>query len=225
MNKFFIVFLFFVALISCSVNNTKEDNSLEKYFTENNLTGTFAFFNNGTGEFSIYNMGRYRDSAYLPFSSYNVVTSLIGLETGRIKDSAELIRTNFDSLTIGQDTVKHWLDTLGYNPQRVTADEQLGLVKKLYFGQLPFQPRTQRIVKNALKKEDNSNYILSYETGSGVVKNTEQGWLAGWIEENKHPYFFVLHTESRDTTVNLVTAQEQILKGILKQYDFLEGKR
>ena len=92
---------------------------------------------------------------------------------------------------IGKDTMQHWIDTLGYaqrygkpviknnldtfwldNTVKVTADEQLGLVKKLYFGQLPFQPRSQRIVKNMMLSEDNSNYKLSYKTG---WEHTEKG--------------------------------------------------
>ncbi len=103
-------------------------------------------FDNGTGEFTVYNMNMFRDSAYLPDSTFEIVQSLVGIETGRMKDSLSPI------VPIGNDTMKHWLDTLGYFP-KVTGDEQLGLVKKLYFSQLPFQPRSQRIVKNLLKKK------------------------------------------------------------------------
>lgn len=223
MYKIILSFLFIISLAACSLNNAEEDKSLEKYFKENNVSGTFGMFNNGTGKFTMYNMGRYRDSAYLPFHTSTIVYSLIGLETGTIKDSIDLLRN--DSVRVSKDTVQHWMDTLGYKPT-ITADEQLGLVKKLYFSQLPFQPRTQRIVKNVMKKEDNSNYILSYQSGNGVTaQNHALGWLVGWIEENRHPHFFVLQTESPDTSKNLETTNMQILKGILKQYAFMEGKR
>lgn len=171
----------------------------------------------------MYNMGRYLDSTYLPFHTSKVVYSLIALETGLLKDSSDLL--NNDSVVIAKDTMQHWLDTLGYKTT-ITADEQLGLVKKLYFSQLPFQPRTQRIVKNAMKKEDNSNYILSYQTGNGVTaQNHSLGWLIGWIEENRHPYFFVLQTESPDPAYDIAAVNIIILKNILKQYGFFEGKR
>ncbi|MEO8582812.1 MAG: penicillin-binding transpeptidase domain-containing protein [Flavitalea sp.] len=267
------VFICVVFFCSCSLNNTKEDQSLEKYFLENNVKGCFALFDNGTGQFTLYNTGRFRDSAYLPASTFKIVTSLIGIEIGRVKDSSTIIPWDhvvrkipewnhdltmkeaihysvvpwFQELTrrIGKDTMQHWLDTLGYgsskkkpvitsnldtfwldNSTKVTADEQLGLVKKLYFGQLPFQPRTQRVVKTMLLQEDNSNYKLSYKTGWGTSESNHAiGWIIGWIEENYHPYFFVLQLESPDKNYEMGPVRLKMLKAILKQYGFFEGKR
>ena len=267
------VYVCAVLVAGCSVNNTEEDESLGKYFSQRQLQGTYAMFDNGTGKFTVYNMQRYRDSAYLPASTFKIVNSLIGLETGRVKDSAAVIP--WDGITrkiaewnrdlkmfeafavsavpwyqelarrIGQDTMQHWLDTLGYgglkgkvsiknnldtfwldNSIKVSADEQLGLVKKLYFGQLPFQPRSQRMVKNMMLREDNSNYKLSYKSGWGFTeKGHSLGWLIGWIEENRHPYFFVLQVESPDPNYDMTDARLQLLKDILKQHGFMEGKR
>lgn len=252
---FFISFLW-----SCSVNNIREDESLSKYFKQHNVDGTFAMFDNGTGEFTIYNIERYRDSAYLPASTFKIVNSLVGIETGRIRDSAMIINDlkMFEAFKtsnvpwyrelarrIGKDTMQHWLDTLGYgqryikpvikdnldtfwldNSVKVTADEQLGLAKKLYFGQLPFQPRSQRMVKNVMLMENNSNYKLSYKTGWGhSEKGNTIGWVVGWIEENRHPYFFVLQMESPEPAYNMGEVRVDILKSILRQYGFMEGKR
>ncbi|MFW1443080.1 penicillin-binding transpeptidase domain-containing protein, partial [Vibrio parahaemolyticus] len=86
--------------------------------------------------------------------------------------------------SIGKDTLKRWIDSLHYgnksvgisvdsfwlnNTLKITADEQLGLVKKLYFGQLPFQKRTHDIVKKMMLQEANANYKLSYKTGGGFL--------------------------------------------------------
>jgi beta-lactamase class D len=265
--------LFSVLLAACSPNNVTEDASLEKYFKENNLTGTFGLFDNGQGQFTIYNVARFSDSAYLPASTYKIINSLIGIETGRVKDGGTVIA--WDSIShgrpecdsnmtmysafriscppwyqelarrIGKDTMQHWIDTLGYaqrhgkfaiqnnldtfwldNSAKVTADEQLGLVKKLYFDQLPFQKRTQRIVRDMMLWESNANYRLSYKTGWGFTDNDHAlGWIIGWIEENNHPYFFALQVESADRKYNLTTVRLKILKDILKQYGFMEGKK
>jgi beta-lactamase class D len=224
MHKLIISCLLTALIASCSLNNAEEDNSLEKYFKENNVAGTFGMFNNGSGEFTMYNMNRYRDSAYSPFQTSKIVDGLIGLEMGIIKDSLDLVKN--DSFTIPKNATDHWLDTLGYNSMKITADEQLGLVKKLYFGQLPFQPRSQRIVKNSMKKEDNANYTLNYQAGNGITaQNHALGWLIGWIEENRHPHFFVLQTESPDSSINMNEVDISILKSILKQYGYMQGKR
>ena len=213
-----------VSLASCSLNNAEEDRSIEKYFKEKQMTGSFALFDNITGKFTVYNMARYRDSAVNPFSTYNIITALIGLETGRIKDSAHLYQADSIPYTMGKDTITRWLDTLGYNPARITPDEQLGLVKKLYFSQLPFQPRSQRIVKGWLKKEENANYQLSYITGEGRMGNRNIAWLSGWIEENNHPYFFVIQAE-RPSGYALTAENVGILKAILAQYGFMQGRK
>ncbi|MEI2739030.1 MAG: penicillin-binding transpeptidase domain-containing protein [Chitinophagaceae bacterium] len=37
-----------------------------------------------TGQFTVHNLGRYRDSSYSPASTFKIVNSLIGLQTGKI---------------------------------------------------------------------------------------------------------------------------------------------
>ena len=141
---------------------------------------------------------------------------------------------------IGRDTMQHWIDSLQYgnmkigkyidsfwldNSLKISPDEQLGLVKRLYFDQLPFQKRTQQIVRDVMTQEDNTLYTLCYKTGWGFdEKNNSIGWIVGWIEENKHPYFFVTMVRSADPNIDMRTVRMNITKGILKQYGFFEGK-
>jgi beta-lactamase class D len=146
---------------------------------------------------------------------------------------------------IGKDTMQHWLDTLGYaasrsrflvagnldtfwldNSAKVTADEQMGLVKRLYFDQLPFTKRSQRIVRDMMLWENNANYQLSYKTGWGTnEKGNQLAWIVGWIEENKHPYFFVLQIESPDKNIDMASIRINMLKEMLKKFGFFEGKK
>jgi len=146
---------------------------------------------------------------------------------------------------IGKPAMQHWLDTLGYarrkdtfhiqnnidtfwldNSAKVTADEQLGLVKKLYFDQLPFQKRSQRMLRDMMLWENNANYKLSYKTGWGYTeKDHSLGWIIGWIEENNHPYFFVLQVETPDKNADIRAIRLNILKAILKEYGFFQGRK
>ncbi len=229
---------------------------------------------NGTGKFTIYNLGRYRDSSYLPASTYKIVNSLIGLQTGKISNDSMVIKwdgvkrwnddwnkdlTMYEAFRvsavnyyqevarrIGKDTMQFWLDSLKYgaktymekitiktavdsfwldNSLKVTPDEQLGLVQKLYFDQLPFFKSYQEVVKRAMLFENNTNYRLAYKTGWGFdEKGNNIGWIVGWIEENNHVYFFVLNLESPEKDFDMKTVRMNILKGILKQLGFFEGK-
>jgi len=88
----FVCIFFLACLCSCSPNNVKIDNGLKHFFDENRVNGTFALFNNGTGQFTIYNLKRYRDSAFLPASTFKIVNSLIGLQTGKITNDSMVIK-------------------------------------------------------------------------------------------------------------------------------------
>jgi beta-lactamase class D len=267
---------FFLILtgIACSRNNVTQDKSLEKFFEENKVDGCFAIMDNATGKFTVYNLSRYRDSAYLPASTFKIVNSLIGLQTGRIVNDSMVIKWdgverrvaewNTDlnmyqafrvssvpyyqevARRIGKDTMQLWLDSLKYgartdtdkvvirspvdsfwldNSIKITPDQNLGLVKRLYFDELPFFKSYQEVVKRAMLFENNTNYRLGYKTGWGFSENNHAiGWITGWIEENKHPYFFVLNIESPDRNFDMKTVRLKMLKDILKHLGFMEGR-
>lgn len=100
-----------------------------------------------------------------------------------------------------------WLD----GSLRVSADEQVGLLKRMYFYELPFSERTQRIVKSMMLWEDSADkgYRLYYKTGWADQGDSSLLWVAGFMERiekikedersmNKsdqrvYPYFFAQH--------------------------------
>lgn len=256
-----VSFLFF----SCSINNLTEDQQLKKYFDQYQVSGTFAMFDNAQGHFTIYDTATYR-KRFTPASTFKIVNSLIGLETGRITDENMIIP--WDGVTrsfpdwnkdltmtqafeyscvpyyqevarrIGRDTMQFWLDTLAYGNKncsgpidsfwlnqnlRISPDEQLGLVKKLYFEQLPFQKRTQQIVRKVMLRETTDLYKLSYKTGWSLQENL--AWIVGWIEENRRPYFFVLLVKATQNDQDLPTIRKKLLTDILSHYDFMKGKK
>ncbi|MBA2745442.1 MAG: class D beta-lactamase, partial [Flavisolibacter sp.] len=229
----------------------------------------FAMLSNSTGNITVYNLDRYRDSAFLPASTFKIVNALIGLQTGIISSDSMMIEwdgiqrtqatwnksmTMYEAFRvsnvpyfqevarrIGKDTMQQWLDSLAYGSKKITTaidsfwldhsltitpDEQLGLVKKLYFNQLPFHKINMEFVKRAMLFEDTPEYKLSYKTGwAGFdpAKKKHIGWMVGWIEENRHPYFFVLNLESAQPDFDMTAARMNILKGILKELGFMQG--
>lgn len=271
-----VIFLFGVMIVlnSCSPNNVDEDKSLEKYFTENKVTGCFGLYNNATNQFTFYNKKRFTDSSYLPASTFKIVNSLIGLQTGVISSDSMIIKwdgvkRNVEAWNkdlsmyeafrvsavpyyqevarrIGKERMEFWMDTVNYgagakdtvfristaidtfwldNTLKITPDEQLGLVKMLYFNQLPFFKTYQEKVKQAMLFENTTMYRLAYKTGWGKKENGDHlAWIVGWVEENNHPYFFVLNFESPDANADIPTIRMNILKGILNQLGFFKSK-
>lgn len=142
---------------------------------------------------------------------------------------------------IGRDTMQNWIDSLSYgnknisgpidsfwlnNNLKISPDEQLGLMKKLYFDQLPFRKSVQQAVRTMMLQEDNTLYKLSYKTGWGFdEKNNNVGWVTGWIEENRHVYFFVTLVKASAEEIDMPSVRLNITKDILKDLGFLEGKK
>ena len=142
---------------------------------------------------------------------------------------------------IGKDTMKRWIDSLSYgnkniggpidsfwlnNHLKISPDEQLGLLKRLYFDQLPFRKSVQQIVRDVMLQEDKTNYKLSYKTGWGFdEENNSIGWVTGWVEENRHVYFFVTLVKSKDKNMDMKRVRMDITRDILKELGFFEGKK
>ena len=255
MSKSFLAILLTAAapiiLAACSTNNVTLDDSLQRHFDSAGVKGTFGLYDNGQGHFTIYNLSRFRDSAYPPGATFDVLQALVAVQTGTAAnensplfqpDSAGQAAGSIRlASAVGKDSLKKWVDSLRYGNRdiaeytdsshpagrmTITADEQLGLVKKLYFDQLPFFQRTQKIVRGLFQKEENSNYRIVYRTGA--TKNaagTTTSWIIGWEEENKHPYFFVLNMDSPPGLTDASTLGLQLVKNILGPMGFFAGKK
>jgi beta-lactamase class D len=269
MNLLRTSFLFAVLLTtSCSLKKATVDKELKKYFDEKNVDGCFTMMDNNTGGITVYNM-QMDTTRFTPASTYKILNSLIGLETGKIVDENMVIKWdgikrsredwNKDlnmkeafkvscvpfyqevARRIGRDTMQHWVDSVSFgnknisgpidsfwlnNTIKISPDEQVGFLKRLYFDQLPFRKSTQQIVRDVMLQESNTAYKLSYKTGWGFdEKNNALGWLVGWVEENRHVYFFATLLKSDNKDYDMKPARLEITKNILKHYGFLEGKK
>jgi beta-lactamase class D len=155
---------------------------------------------------------------------------------------------------IGPAKMQHYLDTVKYGNMRmagrldeiwtndslqISADEQTGFLKRLYFAELPFAERTQRIVKTMMLREETPGYNLYYKTGTGIVDGKYVYWVAGFSEKIEHvkepkgsmnnsdvrnyPYFFaqVFDMPVSDTTKDWFKLRIDVLHDVLKDYGAL----
>lgn len=154
---------------------------------------------------------------------------------------------------IGSDNMQHFLDTVQYGNKRmggamdqfwlndtllISADEQTGLMKKLYFDQLPFSDRSQRIVRSMMLQESYPDYKLYYKTGTAVSSDSTTYWVVGYMEQttqykehknsmNKsdvrnYPYFFAQHftvpgNDFARWTAIRITILHQILEQLIPE--------
>ena len=151
-----IAFCLFI-FASCSVNKANNDESLKKYFDENNVDGCFTMLNNADGKVTVYNM-KYDTMRFSPASTFKIFNSLAGLQTGVITDEKMVIkwdgikRWNADwnkdmdmteafkvssvpyyqevARRLGKDTMQQWVDSIGYGNKKLgIRNWELGIGK------------------------------------------------------------------------------------------------
>lgn len=229
-----------IVLFGCNQNNVKTDPSVAAVFTAHHVKGSFALLENGTGDFVIQDLNFYKDSAKAPLQTFFIIPQLMAFNNGLMTHTAS---NTIDSLGVnislmnqmGSPAIKKTLDSLHYGKKvdslslengwkdgsvRISLDEQLGLIKRLYFGKLPFEKKTQEWMKKQLQRESNSNYTLSFLNGF----DENRSYLLGYIEENKHPYFFVLYMTAEAGNAGF-NNNVVILKALLEKQGFFKGLR
>ncbi|MBS1773485.1 MAG: class D beta-lactamase [Bacteroidetes bacterium] len=158
---------------------------------------------------------------------------------------------------IGAARMAHYVDTANYGNKNVagaidmfwlndslqiSADEQVGFLKRMYFAELPFSERSQRIVKNMMLQEETPQYKLYYKTGWGHHGQSDILWVVGFIEKIEHvkehansmnksdmrmyPYFFAMNFDvpENDTTKDWAAIRTNITKAILKDFGTMSAE-
>lgn len=264
---------------SCRNVRIKEHTEWESRFREYGITnGCFILRDHAHESVHLYNKERCLQR-YVPASTFNIMISLVALETGTAQDETLVIPWDkldrkpewnrdmdmreamkvsnlgyFQELArrIGRQNFQHYLDTIKYgnmtigraadsfwinNSLQISADEQIGFLRKLYFEELPFTVRTQTIVRSIMLREDSAGNKFYYKTGWGYTpKGNSLLWVVGFLEHaeqvreekasmNKsnvrnYPYFFALNFElpPGDTTRNWPQARLELLHKLLDDY-------
>ena len=245
MQKFLVVIFLGLSAFACTPNNVKISSAIGKQIDSAGMQGSFALMENSTEAFTIFNLSAYKDSGYAPLNTFFALPILIGFDQGQLKadtstwvslDSTvyyqqlvkQIGRTSLlqeiDSIHYGKGIVSANMDSFWRDASLlITADEQLGFIKQLYFKGLPFQKRSQELFAKMILQEQNANYKLSYLVATDTAIGN-QSWVVGYVEENLHPYFFVLHTSATDGK-DLKNRNINLLKSILAKEGFFKGVR
>ncbi|NJK70453.1 MAG: class D beta-lactamase [Microcoleus sp. CSU_2_2] len=116
---------------------------------------------------------------------------------------------------VGYDRMQKWVTQVGYgNSQigskqdidkfwlqgelRITPQEQIQFLRRLYNNKLPFSERSLSIVKDILIVEKTPEYTIRAKTGwvgfEGMAK-PEIGWYVGYLEKGDNIYFFATNID------------------------------
>ena len=111
---------------------------------------------------------------------------------------------------------KFWLD----GGLRISADEQIEFLKKLYNNNLEFSNRSMEIVKRIMIYEQTKDYTLRAKTGWALRVEDQIGWFVGYVEKGSDVYFFATNLQSKKPEEGFVYRKEITFK-ILKELKIL----
>ena len=116
---------------------------------------------------------------------------------------------------VGYEQMQQWVTDAGYGNQtignaeeidsfwltgqiRITPQEQIQFLRRLYNNELPFSERTLAMVKDIMVVEQTPDYTIRAKTGWALAE--EIGWYVGYVEQNANVYFFATNIDIRDET-------------------------
>lgn len=103
-----------------------------------------------------------------------------------------LEETAYGNASTGGGIDRFWLD----GDLRISQNEQISLLRRLWKNDLPFRDTVQGTVKRLMVLERGDNFTFSGKTGLGDVDGTLYGWLVGFIERDGKAYCYALNIAS-----------------------------
>lgn len=140
---------------------------------------------------------------------------------------------------IGKERMTKYIQAAGYGNQdisekidsfwldgnlRISPEEQIKFLVRLYKNDLPFSTSVMNTVKDIMVIERKDTYTLRGKTGWATnvngVKNI--GWHVGYLERDNNIYFYGLNFENQDPNFDLVTIRKKILYDIFQDLQLLQ---
>ncbi len=92
------------------------------------------------------------------------------------------------------DIDKFWLE----GELRITPQEQIQFLRRLYHNDLPFSKRSLSILKDIMVMEQTPDYTIRGKTGFADSVTPAIGWYVGYLEKGKNVYFFATNIDIRN---------------------------
>ncbi len=123
---------------------------------------------------------------------------------------------NYGNRDISGAIDSFWLD----GALRISADEQVEFLKRLYQNDLPFSQRTLDIVKDILILDKTSVSQLSGKTGTALRVKPGINWFVGYVQRAGNAYFFATNLELPEGVTD-GTRAKQITLRILRDMELI----
>ena len=126
-------------------------------------------------------------------------------------------QTKYGNQNINGNIDSFWLD----GDLRITMNEQIDFLRRLYANDLPFSGRSMEIVKDITILDETEAYTLHGKTGSAVRFEPQIGWFVGYLEKGDNVYFFATNIEQKNANGTLGQVSQEIMRDILAEMGLL----
>ena len=153
-----------------------------------------------------------RDHNLITGMKYSVVPVYqeFARQIGEARMSKMIASFDYGNEDISGNLDSFWLD----GGIRISATEQIDFLRRLYHNKIHASERSQRIVKQAMLTEANSDYIIRAKTGYAVRAEPSIGWWVGWVELDDNVWFFAMNMDIPDAAG--LPLRQAITKEVLK---------
>ncbi|WP_371369834.1 class D beta-lactamase [Sporomusa rhizae] len=122
------------------------------------------------------------------------------------------MQSNINKLNYGNQDISGGIDQFWLcSSLKISAQEQVALLKQLYNNELPFSVENMAITRKIIVLSTNNDTIFSGKTGTAYGEVL--GWFVGCVEKDGNKYFFATNIQG-DHAANGLKARE-ITKCIL----------
>ena len=129
-----------------------------------------------------------------------------------------ITREHYGNMDISGGIDQFWLR----GGLRISQEEQIDLLRRVYSGELHFSRRTMEIVKRMIILKDTATYTLRGKTGWGNEDGRNIGWLVGYLERNGNVYFYATNIETPEPPPDSFSAARRgITDDILRRLGLL----
>jgi len=110
------------------------------------------------------------------------------------KYNSWLTLAGYGNMTAGSNDKPFWL----YGSLRISAEEQINVMKNFYFEKYPFKKEYYCAVKAMMVADKNDAYVLRAKTGTTPAENKPViGWYVGYVETGKDVWFFACNIDMK----------------------------
>jgi len=100
---------------------------------------------------------------------------------------------------------------------RISANEQIAFLKKLYLNDLPFSQTVINAVKDITTLERGEGYVLHGKTG--WIFAEDLGWFVGWVEKGDNAHVFALNMDM--SNIDMAAKRISIAKNVFRELGLL----